>query len=155
MQRLIRIGLFGGALFLGGCYDTLFVMQQERGKESLPSSQVHTPDPRQEKAHTELIVGWQFPRSVMKEDPFLRLRVRFWDQQEEEIIQLLAKPFDVKSFSFPERQVLTYLVQILSKEETEIACWEHQFWTEKIEVKCDRRKETSSQPKQESVIETP
>lgn len=59
-----------------------------------------------------------------------------------------------------DHRILTYRVQVFNQSGQEVGKWEHHFWTELIDIdktsSAQRMSDSvSSQPIQESVIETP
>lgn len=94
--------------------------------------------------------------------------VRLWDNSEKKIVQKIERKRDSTAFFFPDDQpeknlkILTYRVQIFTGNGDLVETWKHHFWTELIDIDRDNlssaermRDTVSSQPKQESVIETP
>lgn len=159
-------------LFLSGCYKNhLYVQQEWVDADFLASSKVHTPDPRQ--AHPpqgqRLLIAWDFPKSVFDRRLTLAATVRFWDNTQTTIVQPIERKRDSIAHFFPndgqgaDRRILTYRVQIFAESGDLVETWNHQFWTELIDV--DRHESfssahrmsdsVSSQPKQESVTDTP
>lgn len=154
-----------------GCYKKhLYVQQENIDVSYLASTKVQTPDPRQNHPPQgqKLIVAWDFPKSLFSLDLTLVTTVRFWDHTQKEIRTPLERKRDCLSFYFPnggdgEKKILTYRVQIFSAKGDVIETWEHHFWTELIDFNIKRSfsspsrmsDSVSSQPKQESVMETP
>lgn len=87
----------------------------------------------------------------------MQATVRFWDNSE--IIEPVTLPRKrgYAALFFPDQKILTYRVDVFDRQGQIIETWEHQFWTELIEVGRDesKRSSVSSQLKQASVIETP
>lgn len=156
---------------LAGCYKNhLYVQQEWVDRNFLASSHVKAPDPRQTcpPLGQRLLVSWDFPRSIFKEDLTLCLTVRLWDDTQDVIFHRVERKRDYAAFFFsnenPEkdRRILTYRVQVLNGEGEVIETWKHHFWTELIEIGRQSRSapalsssSVSSQPMQESVMETP
>lgn len=143
--------------FLQGCYkDHLYVQQEWVDRNFLASTHVGTPDPRQEDPPQgqRLLVSWKFPRNLLDQQLSLLLRVRFWDNQEEFLCRPIHKSWGSAAFFFPKTKLLTYKIDVVNREGACIETWEHQFWTELIDI--DRSNSSvSSQSKQGSVIDTP
>ena len=113
-----------------------------------------------------LIVAWDFPKSIFDAQLTLVATVRLWNQEEEVIRLPLERKRDITAFFFPQREegsdrrILTYRIQVFSGKGELVDTWEHQLWTERIAFEsassADRiSTSVSSQPRQESVIETP
>ncbi len=154
---------------VAGCYKNhLYVQQEWVDAEFLASSKVHTPDPRQ--AHPphgqRLLVAWDFPKSVFEKHLTLIATVRMWDNSQEVLVHPIERKRDAKAFFFSDEstgKILTYRIQVFSEAGELVEVWNHQFWTELIDI--DRkesfssaermRDSVSSQPRHESVIETP
>ncbi len=165
-----RILLLLAAFNLVSCYKNHFYVQQEWvDRNSLASSHVHTPDPRQEHPPVgqRLLVRWDFPRSLFEKQLQLNLTVRFWDDTQKTIQQPIERKRDFAVFFFPhdeEKKILTYRVEAIGKNGEIVGLWEHQFWTKLIDVggasdsfsPAQRSiPSVSSQERQGSVIETP
>ncbi len=140
-------------------------MQQEWvDRDFLASTKVGTPDPRQANPPDgqRLLVAWDFPKSMFAEQLSLLVTVRLWDNSQQLIVKPLERKRDVAAFYFPctdrEKRLLTYRIQVMTKEGKIIETWKHHFWTELIEINGAASNKSSSvsfQPKQGSVIETP
>lgn len=143
--------------FFAGCYkEHLYVQQEWLDRNYLASSYVNTPDPRQESPPTghRLLIAWRFPSNLVNYGLNLCLRVRFWDQVEEEIERPICKSHGHFAFNFLDQKILTYRIEVKNQAGEVVEVWEHHFWTKLIDV--DRRSSSvSSQPKQGSVMETP
>jgi hypothetical protein len=155
-----------------GCYKNhLYVQQEWVDANFLASSKVQTPDPRQERPPLgqRLIIAWDFPKSIFQEGLDMVATVRLWDNSQTVYREVLERKRDVKALYFAndqagiDRRILTYRVQIFDKNGWEVEKWEHQFWTELIDIgREDKyssaqriRDSVSSQPMQGSVIDTP
>jgi hypothetical protein len=124
-------------LFTTGCSGSYFYAQQQRiDKNHLASAHVHTPDPRQSDPPTgeALLVSWDFPMSVFEKNLTLLAKVRLWNTEEELILRPIVRKRDTASFFFPNRQILTYLIQAVTPTGEVVSEWEHQFWTEWIDI---------------------
>ena len=123
-----------------GCSKSYFYVQQERiDRNFLASSQVHTPDPRQDDPPegTSLLIRWDFPLSVFEKKLTLVATVRFWDTDEEVVVRLIQRKRDSCALFFPNRKILTYFVQAISADGEVVGRWEHQLWTEWIDLDRD------------------
>lgn len=144
-------------------------------RQFLASSKVGTPDPRQEHPFIgqRLIVAWDFPKSLFTRGLVLVTTVRFWDNTEEVLCVPMDRKRDVEAFFFLksdetlDHRILTYRVQVFDREGILVEKWEHHFWTTLIDVGSSIEPDemsssaheincsVSSQPMQESVMETP
>ncbi len=168
MRYILIASLFFLAVF-SSCYrDHLYVQQEWVDRNFLASTRMGTPDPRQANPPEgkRLLIAWDFPRSLFEKQLHLVITVRLWDETQETIQLPMERKRDSAAFFFPnkgmERSILTYRVQVFSKEGELIETWNHHFWTELIDISiadCPAAQESkdsvSSHPKQESVIETP
>jgi len=162
-SRFFRITVV--VLLLGCSKNYFYVQQEQRDRNFLASTHVHTPDPRQENPPegSSLLISWDFPLSIFEKNLTLVTRVRFWDSTEEVIHRPMMRKRDCCSLFFPNQKILTYLVQAVSNKGEIIETWEHQFWTEWIDLdredkqsSAQRRSDSvSSQLRHESVMETP
>ncbi len=112
-------------------------MQQETvDVDFLASSHVKTPDPRQAcpPEGQRLLIGWDFPRSLFKEELTLIVTVRFWEETQEVLYHPLERKRGYTAFFFPGEKILTYRVQVMNRENEIIETWEHHFWTELIDL---------------------
>lgn len=132
-------------------------MQQEWVDRSfLASSHVGTPDPRQEcpPEGQRILIAWRFPSNYLSLGLQLHLTVRFWDHSEEDLFRSIDRSKGYAAFNFFDQKILTYRIQVIDSEGVLVETWEHHFWTKLIDI--DRSKfSVSSQPMQESVMETP
>lgn len=156
MKRVIVLAIF--LTFFTSCYKNhLYVQQEWVDRDFLASTKVGTPDPRQEcpPVGQRLLIGWRFPSSWFYRELRIVATVRFWDNKEEVICYPIEKKWGSTAFNFfDQRKILTYRIQIVDQNDEVVEVWEHQFWTELIDI--DRsRVSVSSHPKQGSVIETP
>ena len=151
-------------LSFAGCYKNhLYVQQEWVDRNFLASTHVGTPDPRQANPPEgqRLLIAWDFPRSLFQTGLTIVATIRFWG--EEQIVEKLplARKRGYKAYFFPNRKILTYRVQVVDAKGAVVEVWNHQFWTELIEVgdkthDAERSSSSvSSQPMQESVIDTP
>ena len=125
------------ALLCCGCYrHHLYVQQEHVDRGFLASSYVNTPDPRQKDPPEgqRLLIAWDFPRSIFKKELLLSATVRFWDDTEQERIEPIQRKRGSHAFYFPKKRILTYRVQVISKDQEIIETWKHHFWTERIDI---------------------
>src|SRR5512146_654125 len=94
MKKRIAVLLLGINLLATSCYKNHFYVQQEWIDRSyLASTHVHTPDPRQEHPPSgqQLLVSWDFPRSVFEQKLHLEATIRLWDSTQELIIRPILR----------------------------------------------------------------
>lgn len=156
-------------LFLVGCYSNgLYVQEEWVDQEFLASSKIGTPDPRQKHPPKgqRLLVGWDLPKSLYKMGLDLHISVWLWDNTIEKIVCPIERRRGAEAFFFSndiagkDRRILTYKVEIVTFEGETMRTWEHHFWTKLISLDIRESAESnsdsvSSQPMQESVIDTP
>ncbi len=157
-MKIIYCICFLSLLFSSGCYrHHLYVQQEWVDRNSLASSHVNTPDPRQcdPPEGQRLLVAWQFPKSYFCRDLTIVATVRFWDDtQLVEKIPVIRKR-SYKALFYSNQKILTYRVEVVTKEGEILETWQHQFWTELIDVGASKSSSVSSQPRQASVMERP
>jgi len=123
----------------------------------LASVKVDTPDPRRENPPEgqKLLIAWDFPKSLYDQGLSLKATVRLWNNEEQIFCFPVERKRDTTSFFFPaSNKILTYRIQIIAADGHLVETWEHQFWTQLIQIE-PTRASVSSQPKHGSVIETP
>jgi len=125
------------ALLFSGCYrHHLYVQQEWVDRSFLASSHVNTPDPRQADPPDgqRLLIAWDFPRSIFNQELSFVVCVRFWDDSEQVLMDPIQRKRGYHAYYFPKKKILTYRVQVISKENEIIETWKHHFWTERIEI---------------------
>ena len=125
------------SFLFSGCYrHHLYVQQEYVDRTFLASSHVNTPDPRQAEPPEgqRLLIGWDFPRSIFKKELSIVADVRFWDDTEQKKVEPIQRKRGSHAFYFPKKKILTYRVQVISKDQEIIEIWKHHFWTERIEI---------------------
>jgi len=125
------------ALVFSSCYrHHLYVQQEHVDRNFLASTHVNTPDPRQSNPPEgqRLLIAWDFPRSIFMKDLSLFATVRFWDDTEQDFVEPIQRKRGYHAFYFPRKKILTYRVQVVSKDQDIIETWKHHFWTERIEI---------------------
>jgi hypothetical protein len=138
----IRLVVFGFLLTVfAGCYKNhLYVQQEWVDRTFLASTKVGTPDPRQEcpPEGQRLLVAWKFPAYLFYQELHLLLTVRFWDNSEEVISYPVERHWSNAAFNFYHQKILTYRIQVVNRDDEIVETWEHQFWTELIDI--DRKR---------------
>lgn len=135
--------LFLFLFLLTSCYKNhLYVQIENVDKNQLASSYIKSPDYRQKRNFygQRVIIGWYFPKELFKKGLFVYLTVRFWDNKEVIKVFKVKKMHGIGSFYFPNKdrskknKILTYKVEVFTKEKELVDVWKHQFWTELIDV---------------------
>lgn len=139
MKVILLIFLF----LFSGCYKRhLYVQQEWVDANFLASSKVHTPDPRQDHPPRgqRLIIAWDFPKSVFEKGLTMVATVRLWDNTQQVFRHPLIRKRDITALFFSnavvdiDRRILTYKVQVFAADGQEVEKWDHQLWTELIEI---------------------
>jgi hypothetical protein len=126
-----------------GCYKNHLYVQTENIKEDfLASYHIGSPDYRKKNPPIgqRLIVSWDFPKSLYEKKLSICLTVRFWNNEQIVKIVPLYRIWGTEVFFFKNKEmdkkkkILTYKVDIITKDQEIIETWEHQFWTELIDV---------------------
>ncbi len=139
--------LFFALFFLCSCYrNHLHVQIENIGTDFLASTHVGTPDYRQEDPPfgQRIIVSWDFPTILYKKDLSVFLTVRFWNNTEVTKEHRLHARKGRKLFFFSNKarekqnKILTYRIQVKTKDGEIVDSWKHQFWTEVIDVDSDQ-----------------
>lgn len=167
-MTLCRSTLLSILFLFSSCYKNhLYVQQEKVDVRFLASSRVGTPDPRQKNPPEgqRLLIAWDFPLSVFREELILVTTVRLWDQSEEVKTYPLKRKRDSLAYFFPskteDKKILTYRVQVFNREGHLVEEWKHQFWRELINFEeraasADKsNEEVSSRLRHASVMETP
>lgn len=153
LEKILFLMIF---FALTGCYrNHLHVQIENIGPEFLASTHVGTPDYRQDNPPfgQRIIVSWDFPTVLYKKDLTVFMTVRFWNNTQEirEHHVHSRKGRKIFFFSNKEREkqnkILTYRIQVKTKDGTIVDAWKHQFWTEVINVDDDDMKD-NDRPKE-------
>lgn len=125
-----------------GCYrGHLYVQQETIDANFLASTHVDTPDPRRENPPKgqRILVAWRFPENLIprnhssEEAAKLILTVRFWDLCEEVEEKPLWTPRGYYASPIWEKRILAYKIEVIDSWGHLLDCWEHHFWTKKID----------------------
>ncbi|HEX2583377.1 MAG TPA: hypothetical protein VHL30_04600 [Chlamydiales bacterium] len=168
IKKIAFLSLLLKLLFLTGCYKNhLYVQQEWIDERYLASTRVNTPDPRKGNPPNgqKLLVKWDFPKSQLDRQLTMLITVRLWNNSEQIFSRPVERKRDYIDLFFPTEdknlRILTYKVEVFTKEKELVEVWKHHFWTELIDVRDNRSSArqrssaVSSQPKQGSVMETP
>lgn len=144
-KTMIRFSFFMPLFLLSGCaYQPITVQTEYITHESLASYYVGTPDPRLKEplVGQRLIICWSLPSSNMSKLVKLYLKVRFRNREEEErLIEIQRSSgsyiYNLEGNQFCEKKgILTYKIEIRDNNGI-ITKWQHQLWSELIEVKVE------------------
>ena len=142
--------------FCLGC-SHLYVQQESIDGSYLASAHVDTPDPKRDNPPTgqKILISWDFPKSLFDEGLTALAAVRLWDNEQVLYKIPIERKRDVAELFFPStNRILTYRIQVVDEQGEIVETWNHQFWTELIQID-ETKSSVSSQPRQGSVIETP
>lgn len=153
-KRILFLGIII-CFFLASCGRShLYVQQMVLDREYLASTHVGTPDRRQTNPPQgqRFLVGWHFPSNLFAEGLRLALTARFPDQTELVFSEPVKKTWGYAEFQFP-RRLMTYRIQVINQWDEVVETWEHQLWTELIDI--ESNDSVSSHPMHGSVMDTP
>lgn len=146
-----QINLLLTTLILSGCQKYYISIAQESvTRESLASTQLGTPDPRQKNPPIgeRLIIEWKVPRDYLSKDPSLYLHVIYKDYTEAYFTYSMPYKVDYVTYTLvgdeyeQKKGILTYQAELRAKEESPFITWKHQLWTKLITL--DEEEESSS-----------
>ena len=123
---------------LSGCYKNHLYVQQEWIDEFyLASTKIGTPDPARDDPPEgeKLLIAWDFPKSLFDQSLTLKTIVRLWDNTQKEFDLPIERTRDVTDLFFPSsNKILTYQIQVVNNKGEIIETWDHQFWTQLIQI---------------------
>jgi hypothetical protein len=124
-------------LFFSSCSTYgLSVINKPATKGDLASTHVESPDPEQEKPREgeQLIISWSLPSSLIQEGACLRLQLLFNNHTQEEIQRPITRAIDYWVYELlneawlEKEGILSYRVEVLTKEGVVYKEWTHQLW---------------------------
>ena len=119
-------------IFCQSCSQNHLTVQQEWiDQKYLASSFTKTPDPKKlvmEKGQM-LTIGWDYPLTLFDEKLTMQLQIRFWNGTEKLLHHDIRRKRDFISYFFSKERILTYRIDIFTKEEALLESWIHQLWT--------------------------
>lgn len=138
-QSFILVFLF---LFCSCAKYYLSVKRESVDQNSLASTYVRSPDPRQKNPPRgqELIMEWRLPRGFSQEKVTLVLDVLYKNYTQETFFYPISRRRGVITYSllgndYKEKEgLLTYKAQIRNEEGFVIQEWKQQLWTELIVI---------------------
>lgn len=136
--------LFSILFLLSSCAsERLYVQSDYFSNEDLASFYAKTPDPRQEGKFIgqQLLMGWSLPREYMSK-PELRLELTLRYRNREQVVKRFPLKkrkgqisYRLKNDEFLEKKgILTYRLQVVSDKDQVLETWEHQLWTNLLDV---------------------
>lgn len=123
------------------CSRTYISLQEQLvDKDYLASSYVQTPDPEAKcpPCGKNILIEWNFPISVFRQNLCIFLTARLWDNTTRIYKYRISKKQGYVTMYFssknPNKKLLTYKVEVINAENQLVECVENQFWTEKVDV---------------------
>ena len=147
--------LFFCLFLLSGCQKYyLTIYQQKVNQDSLASTYVGTPDPRQKNPPKgqELIVEWQIPKDVLKKNPKIYLTVIYRDYSEAQFIYPISYKSGYVVYSLLDGEfdrtkgLLSYKAEIRVEEGEVFRFWQHQLWVNIIRLEDSKEEVSESLP---------
>ena len=140
MKKIVLFLIF---LSFSSCYkNNLYVQQEWMDANFLASNFTDTPDPNRKNPPEgkRILISWDFPISIFRQHLSLFLTVRFLNNKQIVLFYPLNSKRGYKAYSFNEKEnkILTYRVQVISKQGEILETWKHQFWTELIDLSNDK-----------------
>jgi hypothetical protein len=132
-------------LFTGCRQYYLSVCQEWVDVRYLASTNVSTPDPRQEHPPIGqmLILDWRVPSDIFKKKPEVVLDLVLWDYTAREIRIPIKRRMDFTTYRLFDEDyeksggILTYKAKIVTEDGEVFREWKHQLWVNLITVKDD------------------
>ncbi len=141
MKYLRIVFLYILAFSLSSCCRSYVTLQEQWvDKEYLASFYVNSPDPELKcpPCGKNLLIEWNFPISVFRQNLSIILTARLWDNTVHVYRHKVTQKQDFTSmyFSFkdPDKKLLTYKVEVVNAQGKIIENIENQFWTEQIDI---------------------
>ena len=131
-------------LLFSGCRQYyLSVCQEWVDVRYLASTNVSTPDPRQDHPPIGqmLILDWRVPTDIFKKKPEVVLDLVLWDYTTREIHIPIKKRMDFATYRLFNEDyeksggILTYKAKIVTEDGAVFREWKHQLWVNLITVK--------------------
>lgn len=131
------------ALFFCGCEKYyLSVKREMMNRNSLASTYVGSPDPRQKDPPKgqELMMEWRLPEEALQENPILVLDLIYKDYTKGKICHPIDRKRGIFTYALlnPEFRekggFLTYKAEIRSEQGAVMKQWKGQLWAELIEI---------------------
>jgi len=126
--------------FYSCCRSYVTLQEQWVDKEYLASFYVNTPDPELKcpPCGKNLLIEWNFPVSVFRQNLSIILTARLWDNTtrvyKHKITEKQGYVTMYFSFKNPNKKLLTYKVEVMNVKNELVENIENQFWAELIEA---------------------
>ncbi len=126
---------------LTGCQKYYLALYQENiGPESLASTYVGSPDPRQKNPPIgqQVILEWQIPQEILEEKPSLHLDVIYRDYSESHFTYPITSRAGYEVYSLTNKEyetkkgLLAYQAKIQTGDGKVFRSWRHQMWVQVI-----------------------
>jgi hypothetical protein len=147
--------LFLLLLITTSCQKYYLTIYQERvDRDSLASSHVGSPDPRQKNPPKgqELIIEWQIPEDILRQKPSIHLEMIYRDYSEEKKVYSISHKSGYVVYTLVDDQykkskgLLAYKAEIVTDDGQVFRRWQHQMWVKIIRLEETKEEETSSEP---------
>lgn len=129
----------------------LTIYQESIDQKSLASTYAETPDPRQKNPPLgkELIIEWQIPKELLKENPSIHLEIIYRDYSEAHYIYPISYKGGYVVYSLlgeeykKTKGFLAYKAEIQTRDGKVFRSWQHQFWVKIIRLEEDDQEPSS------------
>ncbi len=150
-------------LVFSSCQKYYLVIYQEKvSRDSLASTYVGTPDPRQKNPPKgqELVIEWQIPRELLQESPAIYLQVVYRDYSEAQFTFPIAYKSGYRVYTLvgedylKTKGFLAYKAEIKTADGKVFRTWQHQLWVKvvRLEESEDKEKEPAQEPAPEPIV---
>lgn len=159
-----QISLLFICLLFSGCQKYYISIAQESvTRDSLASTQLGTPDPRQKNPPTgeRLIIEWKVPREYLSKEVSLCLHVIYKDYTEAYFTYPVPYRMDYVVYNLlgedylQKKGILTYEAELTSKEGSSLLTWKHQLWTKLIMLEDEEESSSWTDNNRSSVFDHP
>lgn len=149
-MKKYRVFLFFLLLICSSCQKYYLSIYQEKiDRDSLASTYVGTPDPRQKNPPEgqELIIEWQIPRALLKEKPSIHLQMIYKDYSESKRIYPIFYKAGYVTYSIlgeefkKTKGLLAYKAEIQTEDGKTFLLWQHQLWVNVIRLEDEEKQE--------------
>ncbi len=138
-----KSSLFLFLILITSCQKYYLTIYQEKiDQNSLASSHVGTPDPRQKNPPfgQELIIEWQVPQEVVEKKPSIHLEVIYKDYSESRFIYPISYKTGYVTYNLlgeeykKTKGLLAYKGEIQTEDGSVFRRWQHQLWVNVIRL---------------------
>ena len=143
MKKCTILLLLLGMLSITSCQKYyLSICQLKIDKNSLASTYVGSPDPRQKNPPQgqRLILEWQIPKDLLTQKPTLHLEVLYQDYSEAKFTYPIShkrgyQVYTLQGEEYLEKKgLLSYKAEIITEDGTIFRKWRHQMWVQVIHL---------------------